>query len=172
MNHLGLRLAWLAVQVAILLVPALALHVVVSRRGPAPGASVAALCLGLVVALSVAAFFPWIGRDNNAHVPADASSATVSASGAKAVVARRRGPGGAISPGSRTPGGRPGPGTRGAVARLGPVRTGCGRAGVAVPALGGNPGGGSAGGDRRRFAPADARPLGGSPVPPSREVGR
>ena len=41
MNHLGLRLAWLAVQVAILLVPALALHVLISRRGPAPGASVA-----------------------------------------------------------------------------------------------------------------------------------
>ena len=63
MNDLGLTLAWLAVQVAIVLVPALALHALASRRGPAPGAWVATLSLGLVVALNVAAFVPGIGRD-------------------------------------------------------------------------------------------------------------
>ncbi len=41
MNDLGLTLAWLAVQVAILLAPALVLHGLASRRGPAPGAWVA-----------------------------------------------------------------------------------------------------------------------------------
>ena len=62
MNDLGLTLAWLAVQVALLLLPALALHALASRRGPAAGAWVASLSLGLVVALNVAAFVPGIGR--------------------------------------------------------------------------------------------------------------
>ena len=61
MNDLGLTLAWLAVQVAILLAPALAVHALASRRGPAPGAWVATLSLGLVVVLNVAAFLPGIG---------------------------------------------------------------------------------------------------------------
>ena len=55
MNDLGLTLAWLAVQVALLLVPALALHALASRRGPASGPWVAALSLGWSLALSVAA---------------------------------------------------------------------------------------------------------------------
>ena len=38
MNDLGLTLAWLAVQVTILLAPALALNALASRRGPAAGA--------------------------------------------------------------------------------------------------------------------------------------
>ena len=49
MNDLGMTLAWLAVQVTLVLVPALALHALASRRGPAAGAWVAALSLGLVV---------------------------------------------------------------------------------------------------------------------------
>src|SRR3984957_15235982 len=60
MNDFGLTLAWLAVQVAILLAPALAVHALASRRGPAPGAWVATLSLGLVVALTAATFVPGI----------------------------------------------------------------------------------------------------------------
>ena len=51
MSDLGLTLAWLAVQVALLMVPALALQAVASRRGPAAAGWVAALSLGLVLAL-------------------------------------------------------------------------------------------------------------------------
>jgi hypothetical protein len=66
MNDLGLTLAWLAVQVAILLAPALTVHALATRRGPAPGAWVATLSLGLVVALNVAAFMPGIDRKDTA----------------------------------------------------------------------------------------------------------
>ena len=62
MNDFGLTLAWLMVQVTILLAPALAVHALASRRGPAPGAWVATLSFGLVVALNVAAFVPRINR--------------------------------------------------------------------------------------------------------------
>jgi hypothetical protein len=65
MNDLGLTLAWLAVQVGLLLVPAIVIHALATRRGPARGAWVAALSLALVVALSVAAFVPgirWRGK--------------------------------------------------------------------------------------------------------------
>ena len=60
MNDLGLTLLWLAVQVALLLAPALALNALASRRGPAAGASVAVLSLGLVVALNVMLLVPRI----------------------------------------------------------------------------------------------------------------
>ncbi|HEX3446743.1 MAG TPA: M56 family metallopeptidase, partial [Isosphaeraceae bacterium] len=66
MNDLGLTVAWLAMQIAILLAPALALNALASRRGPAAGAWVAVLSLGLVVALNVAAFVPrieWNDKD-------------------------------------------------------------------------------------------------------------
>ena len=49
MNDLGLTLAWLSVQVAIFLTPAMVLNALASRRGPATGAWVAVLSLGLVV---------------------------------------------------------------------------------------------------------------------------
>jgi hypothetical protein len=62
MNDFGITLAWLAVQVSLVLAPGLILYVLAARRSPAAGASVAALCLGLVVALTVAAFLPGIGR--------------------------------------------------------------------------------------------------------------
>jgi beta-lactamase regulating signal transducer with metallopeptidase domain len=58
MNDLGWTMAWLAVQIAILLVPALGLHALASRRGPAPGAWVATLSLGMVVLLVGLAFVP------------------------------------------------------------------------------------------------------------------
>ena len=61
MNDLGLTLAWLAVQVTLVLVPALALYAMASRRGPVAGAWVASLSLGLVVMLNAAAFLPGIG---------------------------------------------------------------------------------------------------------------
>jgi beta-lactamase regulating signal transducer with metallopeptidase domain len=62
MNDLGLTLAWLAVQVAILLAPALALNALASRRGPAAGAWVAVLSLGMVLALNVTALLPQNAR--------------------------------------------------------------------------------------------------------------
>ena len=53
MNDLGIALAWLSVQVTLVLVPALALVALASRRGPGAGAWVSTLGLGLVSALSV-----------------------------------------------------------------------------------------------------------------------
>jgi hypothetical protein len=61
MTELGLTLAWLAVQVSLVLVPGLILYAMAARRGPAAGASIATLGLGMVVVLSVAAFLPGIG---------------------------------------------------------------------------------------------------------------
>ncbi len=58
MSDLGLTIAWLAVQVALLLVPALAIQTTAARRGPASGAWVAAVSLGLVLALSAAILVP------------------------------------------------------------------------------------------------------------------
>ncbi len=58
MIAMGMTFAWLAVQVTILLVPAIVVTALAARRGPAAGASAAALGLGMVVALSVAAFLP------------------------------------------------------------------------------------------------------------------
>src|SRR5262249_17005046 len=63
MNELGITLAWLAVQVLLLGLPSLALHALATRRGPAAGAWVAALSLGLVVVLSVSAWIPGNRRD-------------------------------------------------------------------------------------------------------------
>ena len=63
MNDLGLTLAWLAARVALLLGPALALHALASRRGPAAGARVATLSLGLVVILGGSTLLPRLDRD-------------------------------------------------------------------------------------------------------------
>jgi hypothetical protein len=62
MNELGITLAWLAVQILLLGLPSLALHALATRRGPDAGAWVAALCLGLVVVLSVSALITGNGR--------------------------------------------------------------------------------------------------------------
>jgi len=84
MNDQGTALAWLAVQAAILLVPALAWHRLASRRGPASGAWAATASLALVVALSVVAVRP--GRETDpvesrpdleAHPVASAAKAQV-----------------------------------------------------------------------------------------------
>jgi beta-lactamase regulating signal transducer with metallopeptidase domain len=62
MNELGMTVVWLAVQVSLVLAPAVALYALASRRGPDGGAWVATLSLGLVVALNAAALLPGIGR--------------------------------------------------------------------------------------------------------------
>ena len=81
MNDLGLVLAWLGVQVALVLMPAAALHVLASRRGPGPGTWVASLSLGLVLALSALAFIPRMGRNDIAPVPDGAAIETATAVG-------------------------------------------------------------------------------------------
>ncbi len=60
MNSLALTLAlaWLACQIAVVLVPALVIQALASRKGPAQGAFAAALALALVMLLSVAALVP------------------------------------------------------------------------------------------------------------------
>jgi hypothetical protein len=58
MSDVGLTFAWLAVQVAALLLPAIGLYAWASGKGPASAAFVAALGLGLVVILDLAAFLP------------------------------------------------------------------------------------------------------------------
>ena len=62
MNELGIALAWLAVQVTIVVVPALALHASASRRGPASGAWVAVVSLGLIALLCVVGLIAGPGR--------------------------------------------------------------------------------------------------------------
>ena len=62
MNELGITLAWLTVQVTLVVVPCLGLHALATRRGPAAGAWVAAVSLGLVVFLCASAFVVGTGR--------------------------------------------------------------------------------------------------------------
>ena len=168
MNDLGLTLAWLAVQVALLLVPALALHALASRRGPARGAWVAALSLGLVVALNAAAFVPGIAVRWR-RLPAKRSHRRR----CRPATIPHEHPTGSIGHADDAPSGsRTGLDARVAAAGLGPARARGGRAGGAVPAVGEHPGGRRAGRDRRRAAPPDARALGGRPLPPPRAAGR
>jgi hypothetical protein len=77
MSDLGLALLWLTVQVALLLVPALALQSGASRRSPAAGAWVAAFSLGLVLVVTAAPLVPrgrWSGEawlmDESRQTPA------------------------------------------------------------------------------------------------------
>ncbi|MDR3621148.1 MAG: antirepressor regulating drug resistance protein, partial [Paludisphaera borealis] len=74
MNDLGIALAWLAVQVTLVLVPALALHAFASRRGPAAGAWIAALSLGLIAALCVVELTARPGRQIEAPAKTTASA--------------------------------------------------------------------------------------------------
>ena len=72
MNDLGWTLAWLTVQVSLLLAPVLGLHVFAERRGRAVGSGIAAWSLGLVIILDLAAFAPvgrWITRADRPPVP-------------------------------------------------------------------------------------------------------
>jgi hypothetical protein len=76
MNDLGLALVWLALQVTLLLVPALALNALALRRGPDSGAWVAALSLGLVVVLNAAALTWRLGNRAHAALPRALTSST------------------------------------------------------------------------------------------------
>ena len=58
MNELGIALGWLAIQVTLAMLPAAALHLLASRRGPVAGSWMAAASLAMVVGISVLAFFP------------------------------------------------------------------------------------------------------------------
>ena len=169
MNDLGLTLAWLAVQVALLLAPALVLHALASRRGPAAGAWVAVLSLGLVVVLNVAAFVPGIGWNDKV---ARTEDRTARDARLRSNRARRTAAPESTGPDVIHPAGRTRPGARLAAAGLGPARARGGRAGGAVPAVGEHPGGRRAGRDGRRPAPPDDRALGGRPLLPTRAAGR
>jgi len=58
MSDLGITMAWAALQVTLVLVPAAALHMLASRRSAASGSWMAVVGLGLSVAVSVAALVP------------------------------------------------------------------------------------------------------------------
>jgi beta-lactamase regulating signal transducer with metallopeptidase domain len=86
MNDLGLSLLWLAVQVAVMMAPAMVLHTLASRRGPSSGAWVASLSLVLVVALSAALLLKrtelpnnWLATGNWPSTKAPNASVTVDA---------------------------------------------------------------------------------------------
>ena len=144
MNDLGLTLAWLAVQVGLLLVPALAVHALASRRGPARGAWVAALSLGLVVALSVAGLVPRSRGNDEARLEASARLRRGWPAAEPALPIRR----GLDRVPVRTRVWQTRLGTRGSAVGLGAARARGGRAGGAIPALGDKPGGRRPGRDR------------------------
>ncbi len=84
MNDLGYALAWLSFQIAFLLVPALGLQALASRRGPVSGAWVATWSLGLVVILGFASCLPRIGPAGRGIVPVTSSApATATAADSK-----------------------------------------------------------------------------------------
>ena len=58
MNDLGMSLAWTAVQVSLVLIPATVLHAIAARRGPASGAWAATATLAVVVGLTLWAAIP------------------------------------------------------------------------------------------------------------------
>lgn len=91
MNDLGLTLAWLAVQVALVLGPALALDALVSRRRPLAGAWIPALSLGFVVVLSASAFLP--AHAHSGAVPAAQRAPSPPGPGPASASDRGRGPG-------------------------------------------------------------------------------
>ena len=59
MNDLGLTLAWSALQVSLLMIPAVALHALALRRSAASGSWMAALGLALGLVITIAALIPW-----------------------------------------------------------------------------------------------------------------
>jgi beta-lactamase regulating signal transducer with metallopeptidase domain len=94
MNDLGLTLAWSAVQVSLVLLPAAALHILASRRSPTSGAWVAAVSLGLVVVFSLLTHVP--GREASAPTAARViASKPIERMGRRdAVAGKPRSPGG------------------------------------------------------------------------------
>ena len=80
MNDLGLTVAWTAVQVSLVLLPAALLHSFASRRSPASGAWVVSMSLGLVAAFNLLSLAPrgWTPRSATVSV---ARRESVAASG-------------------------------------------------------------------------------------------
>ena len=94
MNDVGLTLLWSALQVSLVLIPAVALHVIASRRSPASGAWVASLSLGLVVAFSFLMLIPRRGApERGAAQSAPSKSIATRAPGAAVVAESRSGEG-------------------------------------------------------------------------------
>jgi len=58
MNELGIALGWLAIQIALAMLPAAALHLLASRRGPVAGSWMAAASLVMIVGITALVFFP------------------------------------------------------------------------------------------------------------------
>jgi len=58
MNELGIALGWLAIQITLAMLPAVGLHLLASRRGPAAGSWMAAASLAMIVGLTMLAFLP------------------------------------------------------------------------------------------------------------------
>jgi len=80
MNDLGMSLAWSAVQVALVMVPVVALHVLASRRSPASGSWIAVVGLELSVAISALAFIPRPRRGVESPGPSAAVAMTAAVS--------------------------------------------------------------------------------------------
>src|SRR4051794_7000662 len=77
MNDLGMALAWSAVQVTLVMVPAAAIHAIASRRCPASGSWVASVSLGLIVVLGLwSVVYPGEGREGRT-VPRDPAARLV-----------------------------------------------------------------------------------------------
>ncbi len=90
MNDLGLTLAWSAVQVSLVLIPAVALHALASRRDPASGAWVATLSLGLVVVCSLLRSVPRGGSSATTTARVAASKPVATPAGGDATVGNLR----------------------------------------------------------------------------------
>src|SRR4051812_5422579 len=58
MTSLEITLAWIIIQVTLSLLPAVALHLLASRRGPASGSWTAAASLVMIVAITLLALLP------------------------------------------------------------------------------------------------------------------
>jgi beta-lactamase regulating signal transducer with metallopeptidase domain len=83
MNDLGMTLAWSAIQITLILVPAAVLHAVASRRSPTSGSWIATVGLALSVVIAAAPFMPWPHRN-------DAASAALMAVDARVHTAEAR----------------------------------------------------------------------------------
>jgi beta-lactamase regulating signal transducer with metallopeptidase domain len=77
MNDLGMTLAWSAIQVTLVLVPAAVLHALASRRSAASGSWMATVGLAFSVAVGASSLIPWHRSDGIA--PAAATTVEVSA---------------------------------------------------------------------------------------------
>jgi hypothetical protein len=81
MNDFGFAMAWLSLQVALVLVPALILQAVASKRGPAPAAWVASWSLGLVILLGFSAIVASpLPRSSVPSIPVSSSAAMIKGS--------------------------------------------------------------------------------------------